>query len=94
MTDQQQRHELVVDRFEGEVVVVEIDGSGTVDLPRWMLPAELREGDVVLARIEGARDRRTVECTVDAEETKRRRDRAGETVERLRARDPGGDITL
>ena len=37
----------IIDRFEGEFVVVEIEG-GTKDFPKSMFPTEARPGDVVL----------------------------------------------
>lgn len=36
----------IIDRFEGELVVVEIEGE-TKDLPKSMFPPEARPGDVV-----------------------------------------------
>ena len=87
-------HRLIVDRIEGDLVVVELSGGGTIDLPRWMLPPELREGDVIAARAESAEGGWRVETRVDAEETTRRRAAARDTLERLSARDPGGDVQL
>ena len=86
--------QLIVDRVEGDVVVVEQEGGGTLDLPRWLLPPGVREGDVILARAGEAEGKWRVEMEVDAEETARRRAAVKETVARLAARDPGGDITL
>lgn len=37
----------IIDRFEGEMVVIEIDGI-TRDLPRTILPNDAKVGDVVL----------------------------------------------
>ena len=87
-------HRLIVDRIEGEIVVVEVEGGGTLDLPRWLLPPGVVEGDVVLARAAEADGGWRVEMEVDAEETARRRAAMKETVKRLAARDPGGDIML
>jgi hypothetical protein len=86
--------QLIVDRLEGDLVVVELDDGRTLDLPRWMLPPGLREGDVVRATTEPAGDGWRVETRVDPEETARRRSAAQQTLERLAAKDPGGDITL
>ena len=94
MTKPRATHRLVVDRVEGEIVVVELEGGGTLDLPRWLLPPGAGEGDAIAARAEQVEGKWRVEMEVDAEETARRRASAKERVERLAARDPGGDITL
>lgn len=85
---------LIVDRLEADLVVVELDDGRTLDLPRWMLPPELHEGDVIAVRAEAAGDDWRVLARVDAAETSRRRSDAREAITRLRARDPGGDISL
>ena len=41
------RHRLIVDRIEGDFAVVEIGRQGTIDLPRWLLPAGAQAGDVI-----------------------------------------------
>lgn len=41
---------LSVDRFEGDLVVVRDDGGRSLDLPRWLFPGGVREGDVVVFR--------------------------------------------
>lgn len=38
-----------VDRFEGEVAVLEVAGGRLVDMPRRQLPADAAEGDVLTA---------------------------------------------
>ena len=87
-------HQLIVDRVEGEMVVVETEAGGTLDLPRWLLPPGVKEGDVILARPGQGKEGWSVAMEVDAEETGRRRAAMKERVERLASRDPGGDITL
>ena len=37
----------IIDRFEGDLVVVEIDGE-TKDFPKSIFPIEAKQGDVVL----------------------------------------------
>lgn len=88
-------HWWAIDRFEGELAVVEIDGGRFLDVPRWLLPPEAGEDEVV--RIE-----RRVEhdgavrllARIDAEETDRRRAEARRLIDELRRKDPGGDVTL
>ena len=85
---------LEVDRFEGDLAVVRTDGGRFLDLPRWILPAGTGEGDVVVVRrvVEGEAAR--VELTVDRAAGAAARAEAEGVLDRLRARDPGGDIRL
>lgn len=90
-----ERRRLVVDRFEGDLAVVEVDGVGFVDLPRWLLPEGTREDDVLVATAREAADGAvTWEIRIDAEATAAAREEARSLVERLRRKDPGGDIVL
>jgi hypothetical protein len=88
-------YRLVIDRFEEDLVVVEVNGGAMLDLPRWMLPSDAAEGDVVLMQqesSEGADLRWTVR--IDRAATEAARNTARATLERLKQRDPGGDIAL
>lgn len=97
MTDAE-AHRLVVDRFAGDLVVVEVDGDRFLDLPRWLLPSGLREGDVVTAQVEagerGEGGERRVVLAVDRAATEAARQEAEALLTRLRRRDPGGDLQL
>lgn len=91
----EETHRLVVDRFEGDLVVVEVDGERFLDLPRWLLPDDVREDDVlVVGRCMHADGTLTLEVRVDPEAAERTRAEVRAVVERLRHRDPGGDLTL
>ncbi|HEV2734734.1 MAG TPA: DUF3006 domain-containing protein [Longimicrobiaceae bacterium] len=74
---------LVVDRFEGDLVVVGDDGGRFHDLPRWLLPAGLREGDVVAVRGEGEGPGARVELRIDREAAAATRAEAAELLARL-----------
>ena len=67
---------LVVDRFEGDRVILDADGV-RLELPRALVPADAKEGDVL-------------RLVVDAAGTAARRDAAAGRLERLRARTPQG----
>ncbi len=54
---------LIVDRFEGDMAVIEYAGE-TLQLPRTLLPADLKPGDVIRLLVE-----------IDREETEKRRRR-------------------
>lgn len=60
---------VIIDRFEGEYAVVEIDEELTVDVPRVLFPFA-KEGDVI--RIE-----------IDNEETEKRKNRIDELMNNL-----------
>lgn len=95
--DDRPSHRLVVDRWEGDLCVVETEDGRVLDLPRWLVPPGAREGDVIRAWVEpddaepGARQ---VTLRVDAEATAEARAAVESLLERLRRRDPGGDIEL
>lgn len=54
----------IIDRFEGDIVVVEVDGE-TRDVARHLFPSEAKPGDVVI--IEGAK------ITIDSDKTEKLR---------------------
>lgn len=88
-------HQLIVDRLEGEIAVVEVDGARFFELPRWLLPAEAREDDVLtVTRRAGPDGAITHEIQIDARATTSARAEAAQLVDRLRRKDPGGDISL
>lgn len=62
---------LVIDRFEGEMAVIEYNGR-TFNLPRSLLPAETKEGDVL-----------RVSITVDKEQTAKRKKKIESLMEEL-----------
>jgi len=64
-------HYLTIDRFEAEWAVVECGGL-IFELPRFLLPPEAKEGDVL-----------SLELRQEAEETNRRRERVRRLVDDL-----------
>lgn len=59
---------LIIDRFEGEMAVIEYD-RGTFDIPRNLLPAEAKEGDVLELSI-----------SIDKKATEERKKKIGELL--------------
>jgi hypothetical protein len=59
---------LIIDRLESEFAVVEYESGKTFNLPRFLLPPEAKEGNVI-----------TLAITVDSSGTKERR----KNIERL-----------
>lgn len=90
-----EEHRLVVDRFEGNLAVVEVDGDRFLDLPRWLLPPGTREDDVVALTVRIGPDG-SLTCTarVDPAATAAAREEAERLVQRLKQKDPGGDQVL
>ncbi len=87
-------HAFIVDRHEGDLVVVEVDGLGFVDLPRWLLPRATRADDVLAVTVEPGAERAVITVVRDADATARAKADAAAAVARLKRRDPGGDVTL
>ena len=42
----------IIDRFEGEFAIVELEDKTMVDIPRVALPAEVMEGDIITIAIQ------------------------------------------
>jgi Protein of unknown function (DUF3006) len=87
-------HRWIVDRHEGDLSVVEVDGRGFVDLPRWLLPRAASGDDVLGVTVEADQNRAVIVVVRDAPATARAKAEARAAVERLARRDPGGDVTL
>ncbi|QEH34206.1 hypothetical protein OJF2_27410 [Aquisphaera giovannonii] len=77
---------LSLDRFEGKgrsIAVLVIDDGEPIHVPRSLLPADAKAGDVLSLAIER-----------DEAATRRLADDTREVQADLRATDPGGDIKL
>lgn len=44
--------QVTIDRFEGRFAVVETEKNQTVDMPRELVPAEAKEGDILTIRVD------------------------------------------
>ncbi|WP_102399284.1 DUF3006 domain-containing protein [Haloimpatiens massiliensis] len=62
----------IIDRFEGNFAVVELDNEKMIDIERAKIPKEAKEGDVINIG---------EEIKVDVDETKRRKDEIEKMVE-------------
>ena len=77
---------LSLDRFEGKnksIAVLLADDGTTLNVPKAFLPKGARAGDVLVLIIER-----------DAEETARLAAQTRQIQEDLKAKDPGGDLSL
>jgi hypothetical protein len=87
-----QKH-LVVERFEDEWAVLEVDAETTFPVPRSWLPGSVKEGDVLLSKVESGEDEVSLRFTIDAEATAKRWD-AARALEKDAVKGPEGDIEL
>lgn len=55
----------IIDRFESDIAVIEVEDGHTLDYPKHLLPSNAAVGDVI--KIDGN------QFTIDKEETKKRR---------------------
>ena len=65
----------IIDRFEGTMAVIELEGRITKNIPRNHLPAEAKEGDVIIEENGVFR--------IDTEETRRLQDDLRELTDGL-----------
>ena len=63
------RHSWIVTVLDDDSAAVEDDGRAVVPLPRWMLPAGVREGDVLTVLHERKRRGSRLTIVVDRERT-------------------------
>lgn len=84
----------VVDRVEGGIAVVVRDEDARLeDVPVTLLPADIAEGAVLRVPESGGRPA-WAHAAVNEELRRTRLREAKEVLERLRRRDPGGDVVL
>ena len=76
---------LTIDRFEGKYAILEFQDRNSIifNFPRHLLPQEAKEGTMLNINID-----------IDQEETKRRKDKIQNLLNKLKERDKGGDIQL
>lgn len=92
----QRMHRWIIDSIEEEVAAVEEDGSRLIHLPTWMLPNDIREGDILhVERKEDASGAVELRVQPDPAATAEARRRSAEQVRSVpQPHDPGGDIVL
>lgn len=61
---------LIIDRFEGDFAIVELENKDIVDMPKVLIPEEAKEGDVI-------------DITVNKEETKDKKENIEKLCEDL-----------
>ena len=84
----------VIDSLDSGIARLETPETTFIEISRDWLPFGVQEGDVLEVRVHRSEDGAVITCVRDEAETSRRKDEAGKLLERLRKRDPGGDINL
>lgn len=87
------RHTWVVDVIEDDAAAVEVDGRRVTPIPRWLLPADAKDGDVLQVTHTRSASRSTFTIAVDHDATRLAYERSAEQV---RDAPPGGsgDVDL
>ncbi len=75
--------QLSIDRFEGKLAVLLTDDGRQVNFPRDLLPAGCQAGDVL-----------TLSIDRDQAATQKLQADTAKLQSKLKAKDPGGDLTL
>jgi len=83
-----------VDRMENKIAVLVGDDGTQVEVSSQRLPTGAREGSVLQVSVGKDGSPEWSSAVLDEAERGRRAKQAGETLDRLRKRDPGGDMTL
>ncbi len=81
------RHTWIVDVIEDDAAAVEVDGRRVTPIPRWLLPTDARDGDVLRVTHARSASRSTFSIEVDRNAT---RDAYERSTEQLRNAPPGG----
>ena len=86
-------HTWVIDVVEDDSTAVQIDGREITPLPRWLLPADVHEGDVLRVTHARTGSRSTVTMEVDRSATRRAVENSADQVRRA-PQSGRGDIHL
>src|SRR3989442_10264850 len=87
-------HRFIIDRHEGDLAVVEVDGGSLLDVPRWLLPHAARPDDVLGVTVEAGPERTVVTIVPHAEASARARAEAEDAEGPLKRLDPAGHLRL
>jgi hypothetical protein len=91
-------HRWAIDGLEESTARIEEDGHRIITVPRWLLPAEAREGQILTVTRAAASGSSTVTFTIDEGATSAAKAKSGAQVEKIakasKRRDGGGDVAL
>ena len=83
-----------VDSIEEGIAAVEDESGVLLHLPAWLLPDEVREGDIVTVERTAGAASSTLLLSIDRAATDAALRASREQLARLKQHDPGGDIQL
>lgn len=94
-----QHHSWTIDAIEEDVVRVEVDGERVIALPAWILPAAVREGDVLQVSHQRETERSVLVIARDPDATRKAVERSARQLADMPldggvGGDVGGDIVL
>jgi hypothetical protein len=84
----------VIDSVEEGIAAVHQEDGRLVRVPAWILPAGVREGDVLSVEHSAADGASSLRITLDRAATDDALRRSADQLERRLGHDPGGDILL
>jgi hypothetical protein len=91
-------HRWAIDGLEESTARIEEDGRRIITVPRWLLPTEAREGQILTVTRTAAKGSCTVTLTVDEEATEAAKSSSTAQVAKLakesKRRDGGGNVSL
>lgn len=87
------RHTWVIDAIEDDSAAVEVDGRQITHVPRWLLPSDARDGDVLTVSHARSASRSTVSIEVDPDAKRELLIRSRERIEDAPASGQG-DVSL
>lgn len=87
-----------IDGLEEDSARIEENGSTILTVPRWLLPPDAKEGQLLSVTRTGTGAQVTVTIAIDLAATSAALARSADQVARIakasRKRDPGGDVSL
>ncbi|HEX8359550.1 MAG TPA: DUF3006 domain-containing protein [Longimicrobium sp.] len=87
-------HTWTVDSIEEGIAAVLDESGELLHLPAWLLPDEVREGDIVAVERKARGRSATLRLTIDRAATDAALRASRDQLARLKQDDPGGDIQL
>jgi len=85
---------VAIDRVERAIAVAESDDGRRFEVPVARFKAAPREGRIYRVPVDGKGEPQWEKSVADDDEMQRRKKALGDRVERLRKKDPGGDVKL
>ena len=88
------RHTWIVDVIEDGSASIEVDGRTVIPIPEWMLPEDMKEGDVLSVMHDRREGKSALLIETDPEAKRKALNRSEKQVSRKSKNDRGGDIQL